>query len=77
LIRLQTQVIPLPPFLFFQEKPALAREDCRGGDAEGEEVGKGLERKGPYRFTWPASGDVICVEKASQKEGAIFNPRLH
>src|SRR4051812_7146652 len=67
------QVIPLQHVTIFQEKSLLGNGEVAAAEMLSEEVGKRTGTKWPVSATWPVSGDVVVLKKASAKTKVPFS----
>jgi hypothetical protein len=67
------QAITLQHVTIFQEKISLGNGEIAAAEMLSEEVGKRTGTKWPLSVTWPASGDVIVLKKASTKTKLPFS----
>ena len=67
------QAITLQHVTIFQEKISLGNGEIAAAEMLSEEVGKRTGTKWPVSVTWPASGDVVVLKKASAKTKLPFS----
>ncbi|HXR79544.1 MAG TPA: hypothetical protein VN763_01430, partial [Saprospiraceae bacterium] len=67
------QAITLQHVTIFQEKISLGNGEIAAAEMLSEEVGKRTGTKWPLSVTWPASGDVNVLKKASAKTKLPFS----
>ena len=70
--KLCAQSVALKQVTIFQEKVALGNGETAASEMLSEEVAKRTGIKWPIAGTWPASGDVIVLKKASAKTKLPF-----
>lgn len=66
------QTATLQQVTIYQEKISLGNGEIAAAEMLSEEVGKRIGTKWPVSVTWPASGDVIVLKKASAKTKLPF-----